>query len=139
MHNEPQIARNKLKAGALGYITKDRDPEMLIAAVRKVAGGGRFISYELAEQLAFNNSEQSPAPKYECLSERELQIFRKLVNGRSINAVATDLYISNKTVSAHKARLMEKIGIENNSKLIQYAITHGFIDPVDEGTDVKLH
>lgn len=129
MFNESQIARNKLDAGASGYITKDSDPEVLIAAARKVAAGGRYISRELAEQLIFNVSEQRPALAHESLSERELQIFRKLANGQSSNAVAADLCISNKTVSAHKTRLMDKMGLENNFQLIQYAIAHGFIEP----------
>ncbi len=135
MHNEPQIARNKLDAGASGYITKDSDPEMLIAAARKVAAGGRYLSHELAEQLAFISSEQKPALPHDSLSDRELQIFRKLANGQSSNAVAEDLFISNKTVSAHKARLMDKMGLENNFQLIQYAMAHGFIESTNESSD----
>ena len=127
MHHEVQVARCKLNAGALGYITKDSDPEMLIAAVRKVASGRRFISHELAEQLAFENNEKKPVLPHVCLSKREFQVFLKLVNGQSVNEVAADLFLSNKTVSAHKIRLMDKMGIENNSKLIQYAVTHGFV------------
>ncbi|HYN53312.1 MAG TPA: response regulator transcription factor [Methylotenera sp.] len=128
MHNEPQIARRKLNAGALGYITKDSDPEMLVSAVRKVASGRRFISHHLAEQLAFESNEKKPVLAHESLSKREFQVFLKLVNGQSVNDVAADLFLSNKTVSAHKIRLMEKMGIENNSKLIQYAVTHGFVN-----------
>ena len=127
MYHEPQVARRKLSAGARGYITKDSDPEMLVAAVRKVASGGRFISHDLAERLAFESNEKKTVLAHERLSERELQVFLKLVNGQSVNDVATDLFLSNKTVSAHKIRLMEKMGIENNSKLIQYAVTHGFV------------
>ncbi len=130
MHNEPRIARRKLDAGALGYITKDSDPEILLAAVRKVAKGGRSISHGLAEQLAFASNEKKPVLPHENLTDRELQVFLKLVNGQSVNDVATDLFLSNKTVSAHKIRLMEKMGIENNSKLIQYAVTHGFVGKI---------
>jgi DNA-binding NarL/FixJ family response regulator len=128
MHDEPQIARNKLDAGASGYITKSSNPEMLIAAVRKVAAGGRYISQELAEQLIFNNNKQKPELTHHCLSDRELQVLRGLANGQSSNDIAAELFISNKTVSSHKSRIMDKMGFENNLQLIQYAIVHGLIE-----------
>ncbi len=125
MHNEPQIARRALNAGAAGYLTKDSGHEILGAAVRKVAAGGNFIEHELAEKLAFENSVNKSALLHECLSDREMLIFRMLVNGPSINAVAAELGISNKTVSAHKARVMQKMGFDNNAQLMRYAITNG--------------
>jgi len=125
MHNEPQVARRALSAGAAGYLTKDSGHVTLGAAIRKVASGGHFIEHDLAEKLAFENSVNRSESLHECLSDREMQVFRMLVNEQSINAVAVDLGISNKTVSAHKARLMQKMGFDSNAQLIRYAITNG--------------
>lgn len=105
MHNEPQVAARVLKAGASGYVTKDSDMDVLLAAIRRVAGGGRFIVPELAERLVFDvtlNIDQLP---HSLLSERELEVFKLLVAGMGVNDIATQLCISNKTVSTHKTRL----------------------------------
>jgi DNA-binding NarL/FixJ family response regulator len=120
MHNEPQIARRALAAGAAGYLTKDNNPDVLLAAVRKVAGGGRYLDPPLAEAMVF----ESTAPSHETLSERELQVFALLARGLSVNDVAARLGISNKTVSTHKARLMEKMGFTCNADLVRYAVSH---------------
>jgi len=127
MHNEPQVARRALSAGAAGYLTKDSGHEILGTAIRKVAAGGNFIDHDLAEKLAFENGMNKSALLHECLSNREMLIFRMLVNGPSINAVAIELGISNKTVSAHKARLMQKMGFNSNAQLMRYAITNGIV------------
>lgn len=125
MHNEPQVARRALSAGAAGYLTKDSGHELLRFAIRKVAAGGNFIQHELAEKLAFQHGSNKLAFQHDCLSSREMLIFRMLVNAPSINAVAEELCISNKTVSTHKARLMQKMGFDNNAQLMHYAITNG--------------
>jgi DNA-binding NarL/FixJ family response regulator len=125
MHNEPQIAVRALKAGANGYLTKDGDPDTLLAAVRRVAGGGRFIDPSLAESMAFASDGQSDRLRHENLSDRELQVLRQLARGISVNDIADMLAISNKTVSTHKARLMEKMGFHNNADLVRYAVMHG--------------
>jgi len=129
MHNEPQIARRALAAGADGYLTKDNNPDVLLAAVRKVASGGRFIDPALAQSIALEITQPSgPRPLHEYLTERELQIFTLLARGTSVNDIAEQLAISNKTVSTHKARLMEKMGLANQAELIHYAIRHRLID-----------
>lgn len=128
MHNEPQIARRALGAGASGYLTKDNDPETLMAAVRKVAAGGRFIDPALAEMMVFEAGEKGEHPPHEQLSDRELHILRLLVKGRSVNEIAGELSISNKTVSTHKARLMQKLGLQNNAELVRYGIDHGLVE-----------
>ncbi|WP_024303208.1 response regulator transcription factor [Pseudogulbenkiania sp. MAI-1] len=127
MHNEPQIARRALQAGASGYLTKDRDPETLIAAIRRVAAGGRFIDPLLAEQMAFESSGVIERPTHHHLTPREFQVLRLLSQGVSVNDIAAHLTISNKTVSTHKARLMEKMGFTSNAELVRYAITHQLI------------
>lgn len=125
MHNEPQIAKRKLKAGASGYITKDSSPKDLLEAIRKVAAGGRYIATDIAEKIAFEVSSAAPAVPHELLSGRELLILRMLAKGKKVNEIAQELDISSKTVSTHKARLMQKMHIDSDVKLMQYAIAHG--------------
>jgi DNA-binding NarL/FixJ family response regulator len=126
MHDEPQIARRALAAGALGYITKDNDPELLLAAIRKVAIGGRFIDPALAESMAFETvATVAPTPLYDTLSDREREIFVLLAQGLSVNEIASKLEISNKTVSTHKARLMEKMRFGSNVDIVKFAMGLG--------------
>jgi DNA-binding NarL/FixJ family response regulator len=129
MHNEPQIARRALAAGAAGYITKDNNPEVLLAAVRKVASGGRFIDPVLAQSIALEITQPgNPRSPHEHLTDRELQIFTLLARGTSVNDIAEQLAISNKTVSTHKARLMEKMDLASNADLVRYALHHRIIE-----------
>lgn len=125
MFHEPQIAQRALQAGANGYLSKDCDPETLLSAIRKVAAGGRFLAPGLAELMAFEAAGLHDQPEHARLSQRELQIFRLIADGYSINEIAAQLEISNKTVSTHKARVMGKMGFLSNADLIRYAVTHG--------------
>ncbi len=126
MHDTPQFVKNKLQAGANGYLTKDCDPDILCQAIRKIVQGGRFIAPEMAELLAFDAGSGSMRLPHERLTERETQIFMLLVRGMSINNIAHQLSISDKTVSTHKARLMKKMGIETNAQLVSYGLKSGF-------------
>jgi DNA-binding NarL/FixJ family response regulator len=128
MHNELQIARRALAAGASGYLTKDSDPHTLMSAIRKVAGGGRFIDPVLAERMVFDAGGDSARLPHLLLSERESEILRLLVGGKSVNEIADELSISNKTVSTHKARLMQKMDFHNNAELVRYAVAHGLVE-----------
>lgn len=128
MHNELQIARRALAAGASGYLTKDNRPDVLIAAVRKVASGGRCIDPGLAEQMMFDTGDAGTRAPHELLSEREFHVLRLLVRGVSINDVGEELAISSKTVSTHKARLMQKMNFRNNTDLVRYAVAHGLVE-----------
>ena len=128
MHNEPQIARRALLAGATGYVTKGSEPELLLAAIRKVAAGGRFIDPALAEQMAFESVSPSRERPHESLTDREFQILRLLVRGASLNEVAAQLAISSKTVSTHKAHLMRKMELRSNADLVRYGMLHGLAD-----------
>lgn len=128
MHNEPQIARRALNAGASGYLTKDTEAEVVLSAIRKVAAGGRFIDPVLAEQMVFDKSNAGQQSAHEQLSEREFQILRLLAKGNSINDIADELSISNKTVSTHKMRLMLKMNFNSNADLVRYAIEHGLAE-----------
>jgi DNA-binding NarL/FixJ family response regulator len=128
MHNELQVARSALSAGASGYLTKDSEPDTLIAAVIKVAAGGQFMDPRLAEQMAFDVGHGAQKLPHALLSNREFEIFDRLVRGRSVNEIAEELVISNKTVSTHKARLMQKMQCSNNAQLVRYAILHSLLD-----------
>lgn len=128
MHDELQIARRVIGAGAIGYATKGSSPEMLIAAVRKTAAGHRFIDPAIAEQMVFAGHAEHAGEPGEILSPREFSILKMLGQGMGINEIAQALIISNKTVSTHKARLMKKLGIGNNAELVRYAVDHGLIE-----------
>ncbi|AUX71532.1 response regulator [Erwinia pyrifoliae] len=127
MYSEPQIARRVLKCGALGYITKDNDPETLLAAIHRVARGQRFIDHVLAEQIVFAEYTHASEAMHERLTAREMQIMLMLARGRGVNHIAEALAISNKTVSTHKARLMEKMMFTTNADIVKYAISHCLI------------
>ncbi|WP_409524120.1 response regulator [Nitrincola sp. MINF-07-Sa-05] len=127
MHNEILIARRALKAGASGYLTKDSEPEVLLGAIRKVAQGQCYICPELAEQMIFSLDNAGTDQAHELLSERELEIMLLLAKGTSVNDIATQLSISNKTVSTHKLRFMQKLNLNTNADLIRYAVENSLI------------
>lgn len=122
MHNEAQIAFRVIKAGAAGFIAKDSDPEILVEAIRKVAGGGKYIDPALAEQLAFDAAFPEQCAPHALLSGREYEVFRMLVAGKRVNEIADQLAISNKTVSTHKQHLMEKMKVGSTAELVRYAV-----------------
>jgi DNA-binding NarL/FixJ family response regulator len=128
MHAEHQYAVRAIKTGASGYLTKDSATTQLVAAIRKVAGGGAFISAEVAEQLALSAMPHAEGPPHASLSNREYQIFQLLVAGKSVSDIALQLNLSVKTVSTHKARLMEKMCVANQTELVHYAIRHRLVD-----------
>lgn len=120
MLDDVQIALQALKSGADGYITKDRPAAELVAALRKVAAGGRYVDPKLAERMVLNGAG-ADMPHYK-LSSREMEIFRMLVQGKSQSEIADQLFISNKTVSSHKMHLLEKLGAKNMAELVRYAV-----------------
>ena len=125
MHAESPVASRMLKAGASGYITKDSEPEQLVGALRKVAGGGRYIGVELAEQLAFGDG--AGRPPHELLSERENQVLLQIASGKTLKAIARDLHLSPKTASTYKARVMEKLNLDSDAELVRYAVAHHLV------------
>ena len=128
MRNEAQVVRGALKAGATGYLTKDNEPETLMAAIRKTAAGGRFIDPLLVEQMVFDVDTLGASQAHERLSNREFHILSRLAGGKSVNEIADELAISNKTVSTHKARLMQKMNFRSNAELVRYGVTHGLVE-----------
>jgi DNA-binding NarL/FixJ family response regulator len=128
MHSEEQYAVRALKAGASGYLTKDSATEELVAAIRRIASGGAHVSPETAERLALDFDRPADAAPHTLLSDREFQVFRLIVSGKSVTEIADQLALSVKTVSTHKTRVMEKMGLANQTGLIQYAIRHKLVD-----------
>jgi DNA-binding NarL/FixJ family response regulator len=129
MHNDPQTAARVLKAGASGYITKDCEPEMLLAAIRTVAAHGNYIDPVIAVKMVFDTPVAPHSPLHLALSERELEIFHLLTAGHTPTGIGNQLFISTKTVSTHKARLMEKLNVENMAGLMRYAMQHELLLP----------
>lgn len=128
MHQEPQYAIRAIKSGASGYLTKDCASADLVAAIRKVAGGGAFISAEVAEQLALDAMPNKLGPPHHALSNREFEVFNMLVAGHSVSHIGERLNLSIKTVSTHKTRIMQKMNLRNQADLIRYAISHRLTD-----------
>jgi DNA-binding NarL/FixJ family response regulator len=120
MHNHPKIVRAALDAGANGYVPKDSDPEVLLGALRQVAAGGRFVEPGLANALLF-----APAPEnHESLSPREQEVLRRLAAGQTNGEIARALFLSEKTISTHKAHMMAKLQLESMADLVHYADAH---------------
>ena len=130
MHQETQYAVRAIKSGASGYLTKESAPAQLEQAIRKIAGGGAYISAEVAEQLALGAMPGSDTLPHESLSDREFEVFRLLVAGDAVSDIAHQLNLSVKTVSTHKANLMQKLGLSNQTELVRYALKHGLADPL---------
>ncbi|HVO11275.1 MAG TPA: response regulator transcription factor [Vicinamibacteria bacterium] len=126
MHREDQYAIRALRAGAAGFLTKESAPEQLITAVRKVARGGRYLTVDLAEQIAVHLGSGAEHP-HDRLSDREYQVFVRIVTGRPLTDIAAELDLSVKTVSTHRTRLLEKMGMRSNAELVQYAVHHDLL------------
>ena len=131
MHQEPQYAVRAIRAGASGYLTKESASAQLVSAIRKVAAGGAFITDAVAEQLALGAMPQTEGLPHSALSDREFHVFQLLVSGKAVSEIAQGLNLSVKTVSTHKARIMQKMNMSNPAELIRYALHHRLIDDPD--------
>jgi DNA-binding NarL/FixJ family response regulator len=127
MFPQEQYAIRALKFGASGYLTKDTASEELILAIKKVSAGGRYISQSLAENLALHLDEDMNRQKHEALSNREFEIMIKLANGKSLQEIGDELFISVKTVSTYRCRIMEKMGLKRNTDLTKYCMENKLI------------
>ncbi len=126
VYPEEHFAARYVKAGASGYVTKESSLGTIKDAIRKVAAGGRYFSIEFLEKMAFNSAGNNKPP-HELLSDREFQVFRLLVAGHSLTAIANSLFVSVKTVSAHRSHIIQKMNMESNSQLVQYAVLNKLI------------
>ncbi|MBI5474177.1 MAG: response regulator transcription factor [Ignavibacteriae bacterium] len=128
MHPEDQFAIRVLKAGASGYVSKESAADELIAAIRKVASGGRYVSAALAEKLAFAIGRNPEFPPHHMLSEREFQVVQMLATGMKLIEIADMLNLSEKTITTYRARILEKLHLHTNAELVHYAIDHKLIE-----------
>jgi len=123
MHGEHQYAARALKAGAAGYLNKDSAAEALLGAIRKVAGGGVHISEAAAASLL----QAGDKPPHEALSDREFEVLRLLVEGLGPTEIGEKLHLSVKTVSTHKARILEKLSLGSTAELVRYALDNKLV------------
>ncbi len=129
MHDEPAMVRRALAAGAAGYITKEATPQILQSAIRAVAAGERYVAPALAQALNDTAPRHPvPAAAADALSPREWEVLRHIVAGASLNQIAEQLGLSPKTVTTHKAHLMEKLGVGSNAELIRHALQHRLVE-----------
>ncbi len=124
MHKDSHVALGALRAGANGYLTKDSEPEMLANAIRKVAAGKRYVMPDLAEEMVFDSISEQHS-RLGILSPREREVLEMIVNGDSMVQIAEKLFLSAKTVSTHKMRLMQKLNVHSNAELILVASSEG--------------
>jgi DNA-binding NarL/FixJ family response regulator len=128
MHPENQYGKRLLRAGAAGYMNKETAPKELVRAVRKVLAGGRYVSAGLAEKLAADLSADSARLPHERLSDREFEVLRMIASGKTVSQIAEELCLSVTTVSTHRARILEKMGLDNNAELMRYAMVNELTD-----------
>lgn len=128
MHQEEQYALRALHAGASGYLTKESDSEVLIAAMHKVAAGGVHVSDNVAALLARERMPATDELPHTRLSDREFQIFEKIVAGVRLTDIADEFNLSIKTVSTHKSRILQKMKVASDADLVRYAIAKGLTD-----------
>lgn len=128
IHSEEQYAIRTFKAGASGYLTKERAPDELLAAIRKVSMGSKYVSSSLAEKLASDleiGAEQLP---HEIISDREYQVMRMIAVGKTVTEIANELLLSTQTVSTYRSRILQKMKMKNNVELANYAIRNRLVD-----------
>jgi DNA-binding NarL/FixJ family response regulator len=125
MHSEEQFAVRAFRAGASGYLAKESAPSQMVQAIRKVIGGGRYLSQDLAEKLAAGLDTDLSRPPHEFLSDREFEVLRMIAAGKATTEIADRLSLSVKTVSTYRARVLEKLHLKGSSELIRYALNHG--------------
>jgi len=128
MHNEHEFAIRALKAGAAGYLNKQSAPAQLVTAIRQVASGDKYISPALAQELANSINSKDDQPLYTILSDREFQTLCMIASGKTLSDISTEMFLSPKTVSVYRSRVLEKLKLTNNSELIRYAIKNRLVE-----------
>ena len=126
LSNDTRVASAILRAGASGYLTKNSEPSQFLEAINQIMVGGKYVCPVIAEKILFNPAKEAEIlPPQKILTRREYQIFLKLLDGKSIDTVASELCISRQTVGTHKTRLMKKLELQSNVDMIRYAWYHG--------------
>lgn len=128
MHNEHEFAIRALKAGASGYLNKQSAPAQLVVAIRQVAAGDKYVSPVVAQELANIINSDTDKPLHATLSDREYQTLCFIAAGKTLSEISSEMFLSPKTVSVYRARLLEKLKLTNNSEIIRYAIKNKLVD-----------
>jgi len=127
MHPEEQYAIRVLKAGASGFLNKESATAELVSAIQKVLMGRKYISASLAEKLADHAGDKSDKALHESLSDREMQVLQMLASGKTVSEVAEEISLSVNTISTYRARLLEKLSLNNNAELTRYALDNSLV------------
>jgi len=128
MHPEEHYAARVLRVGASGYLTKESAAEELIAAIRKVSQGRKYVSSSLAEILAFDLERDAEKPLHKTLSNREYEVMCMIASGKTVKEIGEELSLSVKTISTYRARILEKMEMKTNAELIHYAIKNKLVE-----------
>jgi len=128
VYGEDQYGVRMMRSGASGYLAKSSAPEHLVDALKKVIGGQKYISSELAERLAYNLMKSPKDLSVESLSDREYQVFRMLAAGKTVTEIGQELYLSVKTISTHRNHILSKMDMHNNADMVSYAHVKGLVD-----------
>ena len=127
VYPEKQYAMRYLRAGAAGYVSKENAPEELIAAVRRVASGKRYLSEALAEAVVFGDVTAADRAPHEVLSDREYEVMVGLAHGKRIRQIADEIFLSEKTVSTYRTRILKKLNLDNNAAIVEYALSNHIV------------
>lgn len=130
MYPEDEYAIRAIRSGASGYLTKDSPTDQLISVIRRLASGGKYVNPVLAEKLLFNSvsSTGSETLVHSTFSDREFHVFKLIVSGESLTAIANKLALSVKTVSTYRSRILEKMNMKSNAQLVRYAVQHRLVE-----------
>ncbi|MBU6479223.1 MAG: response regulator transcription factor [Nitrospirae bacterium] len=127
MHPEDQYAVRMFKAGADGYLTKASAPDELVEAIKKVLGGGQYVSSTLGEKLALTFKASTGSVPHEHLSDREYEVMCLIASGKTVSEIAETMHLGVTTISTYRARILEKMNLKNNAELTRYALKRGLV------------
>ena len=124
MHSEAHMVTHALRAGAAGYLTKDSAPDELVVAVRRIAGGGRYVTASMAEALVGEIQQAGDGPQVADLSSREREVLLMIASGLSLRRIAERLDLAETTVGTYRTRILKKMGLASNAELVRFAVEH---------------
>lgn len=127
VHPEEQYALRVIRAGAAGYLTKETAPENLLDAVRRIRGGKKYITQEIAEILAASLDERGDVAPHLRLSDREFETFRMIALGKSLTEIAGEMFLNVKTISTYRRRILDKMNMKSTAELVNYAVKNGLV------------
>jgi two-component system invasion response regulator UvrY len=137
IHSEEQFGVRSLKAGASGYLTKESAPEELVNAIRRIHGGGKYVSPYLSEKLVSAIQIDMDRPRHEALSNREYEVLCLIASGKTVGEIADQLLLSVKTVSTHRTRILDKMQLKTNAELMHYAMQHRLVQTLPVGDCIQ--